>query len=114
MRGGTNRAYVRWVRTAVLLAAPDAKLNSYSGPAPVRANAAPKARHSERPLVATSPPCCRGRLFFASIVIVDADSHVMVMMVVSDAHHVMVVMMVSYPDPHPMMMMVMMVVTDLH
>jgi hypothetical protein len=79
-----------------------------------RANAAPKARHSERPLVATSPPCCRGRLFFASIVIVDADSHVMVMMVVSNAHHVMVVMMMSYPDPHPMMMMVMMVVTDLH
>jgi hypothetical protein len=24
---------VRWVRTAVLFAAPDAKLNSYSGPA---------------------------------------------------------------------------------
>jgi hypothetical protein len=52
------------------------------------------------------------RLFFASIVIVDADSHVMVVMVMSNAHHVVVVMMVSNPDPHPMMM-VMMMVADL-
>jgi hypothetical protein len=52
------------------------------------------------------------RLFFASIVIVDADSHVMVMMVVSNAHHVVVVMMVSNADPHPMMM-VMMMMADL-
>ena len=53
------------------------------------------------------------RLFFASIVIVDADSHVMVMMVVSNAHHVVVVMMVSNPDPHPMMMVMMMRMADL-
>jgi hypothetical protein len=51
-------------------------------------------------------------LFSASIVIVDADSHVMVMMVVSNAHHVVVVMMVSNPDPHPIMM-VMMMMADL-
>jgi hypothetical protein len=51
----------------------------------------------------------RQRASFLHHVIVDADPHVMVMMVVSNAHHVVVVMMVSYPDPHPMMMMMMMV-----
>jgi hypothetical protein len=52
------------------------------------------------------------RLFSALIVIVHADSHVMVMMVMSNTHHVMVVMMVPYPDPDPMMVMV--VMADLH
>jgi hypothetical protein len=41
------------------------------------------------------------RLFSASIVIADADSHVMVLMMVSNAHHVVVMVMVSHPDPHP-------------
>jgi hypothetical protein len=67
----------------------------------------PESRHS------TMRRAQQRASFFASIVIVDADSHVMVMMVVSNAHHLVMMMMVSYPDPDPMMMMVMMM-ADLH